>query len=447
MEQDAALAIETAPISFVLTVVRDGPAGVGERIFATMKPLTWTASALPRIAALLAALALGAGCAPTDLAHQQVLEPFPAVAADFEAHRDAVSGYLARNRVAADPSATADEVALNAPFERRAAEDVPYRGRFLLFHGLSDSPFIWRDLADGLSGMGFDVRAVLLPGHGVRPGAMLDVRYEDWLAVARGHLAAWHDRDVPIHLGGFSLGGVIATVLALEEESVDGLLLFAPAWRSEEDGILWWSSVVGLARAWAFTGPSVNPVRYGSVAVNAGVQYYDLTAYLLELWGDRTLDIPALVVVTTEDSVVDAAYVRTVFRDRLTASGNRLLIYSAGGAEPRDGREIVRAGAYPAARILNLSHMSLMIAPENPRYGRAGDLIVCNGASGAARTACRSAPLRWHGAWGTRSPDGTPVARSTYNPDFDFVLEQARKIFAPEDGDRTQTIGRAAAER
>ncbi len=360
-----------------------------------------------------------------------MLEPFPDPVVDFDDHRSAVRTYLSRHRVASDPAKADEEVALNAPFERRADDGVPYRGKFLLFHGLSDSPFIWRDLAAGLGRMGFDVRAVLLPGHGVRPGAMLDVSYEDWLAVARGHLAAWDDGSAPIHLGGFSLGGVIATVLALEAESVDGLLLFAPAWRSEDATILWWSSVVAVARDWAFTGPVLNPVRYGSVAVNSGVQYYDLTGYLLDLWRGRTLDIPALVVISTEDSVVNADYVRTVFRERLTAPGNRLLIYSAGGTAPRDGREVVRPGARPAARILNQSHMSLMIAPGNPRYGRDGDLVVCNGASESARTACRTAPLLWHGAWGTPSPDDAPVARTTYNPDFDFILETAATVFTP----------------
>lgn len=352
------------------------------------------------------------------------------VAAGFADHRHAVQGYLGRNRVAVDAAAADEEIALNAPFERRAADGVAYRGKFLLIHGLNDSPFVWRDLADRLSGEGFDVRALLLPGHGSRPGDMLDVTYEDWLDVARGHLAAWKIDDTAIYLGGFSLGGVIATTLALEYESIAGLLLFAPAWRSDADDILSWSSVVALARDWAFARPPVNPVRYGSIAVNSGVQYYDLTQYLMALWGDRTLDIPVLAVVTTEDSVVDVAHVRTVLRNRFTAPGNRLIIYSASGAEAEDRREIVRNGAFPARRILNQSHMSLMIAPENPRYGEAGDLIVCNGTGDGTRSACRSAPLRWHGAWGTPSPDGVPVARTTYNPDFEFLFDTVRAVFA-----------------
>ena len=385
--------------------------------------------AAAKIIAAAVCVTVVAACGPTDLAHRSILEPFPAATADFEQHRNAVSGYLGRNRVAIDAAAAADEIALNAPFERIAAESVPYRGKFLLIHGLNDSPFIWRDLADRLSREGFDVRAILLPGHGSRPGAMLDVRYEDWLAVLRGHLEGWKTDAAPIYLGGFSLGGVVATALALEDDTVAGLLLFAPAWRSDSEDILKWSSVVALARDWAFTGPQINPVRYGSIPVNAGTQYYEITQYLMDLWRGRTLEIPVLVVVTTEDSVVDVEYVREIFRDRFPAPGNRLVIYSANGAVPRDGREIVRDGADPARRILNRSHMGLMIAPENPRYGETGDIIVCNGGGETARASCRSAPLLWHGAWGTSSPDGAPVARTTYNPDFEFLIQTARMVF------------------
>lgn len=389
-------------------------------------------AAVKIVAAAAACATVVAACGPTDPAHQSVLEPFPAATGDFEQHRSAVQGYLGRNRVAVDTAAADEEIALNAPFERFAADGVAYRGKFLLIHGLNDSPFIWHDLADRLSREGFDVRAILLPGHGSRPGAMLDVRYEDWLAVARGHLEGWKTDAAPIYLGGFSLGGVVATALALEDDSVAGLLLFAPAWRSDAEDILKWSSLLALARDWAFIGPQINPVRYGSIPVNAGAQYYGVTRYLEELWGTRTLGIPVFVVVTTEDSVVDVNHVRDVFRDRFPAPGNRLVIYSASGAVPRDGREIVRDGADPARRILNRSHMGLMIAPENPRYGEAGDIIVCNGGGGAGRTACRSAPLIWHGAWGTNSPDGAPVARTTYNPDFEFLIETARLVFAPD---------------
>ena len=397
----------------------------------------WSCTGLALAAALLA------GCGPTDLAHRPVAEPFPVAVAGFDRHAESVRDDLGRHRVAVDPAVRDDEVALNAPFERTAHAGVPYRGRFLLIHGLNDSPFVWRDVADRLAEAGFDTRAILLPGHGSRPGAMLDVSRADWLAVARGHLADWKQDGEPVYLGGFSLGGVIATMLALEDDAVAGLLLFAPAWRSDADDILKWSAVVAVARDWAFTGPVLNPVRYGSVSMNSGAQYYALTRDLNRLWGSRTLDIPALIVVTTEDSVVDVDHVRALFRERFPAPDSRLLIYSASGAQPSGGREIVRDGADPGRRILNQSHMSLMIAPDNPRYGQEGDLIVCNG--GGSREACRSATRRWHGAWGTPSPDGAPVTRTTYNPDFDFVIRTLREVFAVAEPGRSAAVAPAGS--
>lgn len=391
-----------------------------------MRRRLWIVGVLTATSLVVAGLA---ACTPTDLAHQPISEPFPVAAADFDRHKDAVEGYISRHRVAVNSAAAKDEIALNTPFEYKAADGVPYRGKFLFIHGLNDSPFVWRDIAGRLSREGFDARAILLPGHGTRPGAMVDVAYEDWLTVARAQLEAWDTGDTPIYLGGFSLGGVIATLLALEYDSIAGLLLFAPAWRSDNHEALRWSSTLALANDWAFVAPVENPVRYGSISFNSGSQYYAATEYLDVIWGDRRLDLPVLVVVTTEDSVIDVNSVRRVFQERFPAPGNRLVIYSASGAQPRNDREIVRNGADPLVRILNQSHMSMMIAPDNPRYGAEGDLRVCNGMNNTWKSACQDAPLLWYGAWGTDSPDGVLVARTTYNPDFDFVYEQIRAIF------------------
>ncbi|MFT5708490.1 MAG: alpha-beta hydrolase superfamily lysophospholipase, partial [Oceanospirillaceae bacterium] len=98
------------------------------------------------------------------------------------------------------------------PFEVMANGGVAYRGRFLLFHGLNDSPFIWQDFAKHIAQQGFDVRAVLLQGHGSHPRNMLDVSVSDWLKSAREHYNAWvmeaSARNKPIYLGGFSMGAL-----------------------------------------------------------------------------------------------------------------------------------------------------------------------------------------------------------------------------------------------
>lgn len=392
---------------------------------------------------LATTVALGiSGCARSELIYQPVAEPFPAVVADFADYRAAVRAYLDRHRVAVDPLRDREEIELNLPFEISAAPAVPYRGRFLLFHGLNDSPFVWRDMATRLSRLGFDVRAPLLPGHGSRPGDMLDVRFEQWLETGRSALRAWRDDGTPLYLGGFSMGGVVATTLALEEPDISGLLLIAPAFRSSVEDLLRWSSLMALFRDWAFTQPPGNPVRYDSVATNSGAQFYQLTRYLAQRWGDRTLSIPALMVLTAEDSVVDVAFARKLFGERLSAPQNRLILYSANGNGRAGPREAIRDSRNPGLRILNQSHMSLMIAPDNRRYGVNGDLHICNDEAHTFPPQCADAPRHWHGAWGTPPPDEFSVARTTYNPDFEFLAGQVAAVFAPAASRQAPVAGR-----
>ena len=111
---------------------------------------------------------------------------------------------------------------------------------------------MWTDVAPALARRGYDVRAILLPGHGNTPEAQLDVTHEMWLDAARSHLELWRDPDEAFHIGGFSLGAVLATTLALEGESrgdaVDGLLLFAPAYRSSRNALLRWAPLASRFR-------------------------------------------------------------------------------------------------------------------------------------------------------------------------------------------------------
>ncbi len=75
-------------------------------------------------------------------------------------------------------------VAGNMPFalKPRVADGIskPYRRGILLTHGLTDSPYFMRHLANFFAEQGFLVLAILLPGHGTQPGDLLDVDWREW---------------------------------------------------------------------------------------------------------------------------------------------------------------------------------------------------------------------------------------------------------------------------
>ena len=218
----------------------------------------------------------------------------PKPTADFPTYVETLRKYLVATQL---PQRTEEAVELNLPFELVANKEVPYRGKFLLIHGLNDSPFVWRDIATKLANRGFDVRAILLPGHGNTPRAQLSISYKHWLESAQLHVSLYHEADKAFYIGGFSMGGVIATLLATENDAVDGLLLFSPAYRAQQQNLLRWAGIYSKFKPWVFGGMIIedNPTKYNSIPINGGSQYYKTTRALQRRWPKRALDIPVLV--------------------------------------------------------------------------------------------------------------------------------------------------------
>ena len=361
-------------------------------------------------------------------------EHFPAASADFGKHIERVERYLMQHSI---PGRSEAEIRLNLPFELAASSQVPYRGKFLLIHGLNDSAYVWTDMAQALSDRGFEVRAILLPGHGSDPRKMLDVSFKQWLRSVRSHYQYWRVDGTPIYIGGFSLGGVLATILAQEKPEISGLLLISPAYHSQLNSLLRWSGIYAWFKPWMFGGMITedNPVKYNSIPINSGTQYFNTTTYLKNLWRNNKnkylrerLSMPVMMVVTANDSVVDIEYSRYVFNRHFPNSQSRFLIYQQTKTTTKP-REVVRSGHYPKRRILNLSHLSLLNAPHNPLFGENGSILVCNGNKYPVYRACMQARAHWFGAQHTPSPDGVAVARTTYNPDFAYLPELFDQVF------------------
>ena len=325
----------------------------------------------------------------------------------------------------------AADVELNLPFERKADPSVPYRGVYLLFHGLNDSPYVWHDLSDELTHRGFDVRAVLFEGHGSSPVQMLDVSMRSWLDTAYAHFDAVSASGVAVHLGGFSMGAVLATLIAREHPEIASLLLISPAYDSRLNRYLRFSGIYQRFRPWLFGGMirEDNPIKYNSIPINSGWQFYKLTRHLKRTWRRQDkLAMPVLLVSTHEDSVVDVSYTESLFKKRFTHPDRLMIKYAGDAAQLTRGaknRHVeIRRATFPEHRILSQSHLGLMYAPDNPLFGREGTVLVCNGNDYPVFIACMRSQQHWFGAQHAESSDGIPVARTTWNPDWDNVLNR-----------------------
>ncbi len=149
----------------------------------------------------------------------------------------------------------------------------------VLLHGLTDSPYSLRHIAQRYRDDGYVAVAIRMPGHGSVPGGLTTVEWEQWTAATR--LAAREARrragpGTPLHVIGFSNGGGLAMKYALEALSdktlarPDRIVLISPmigiTSMARFAGVLGWPALFpAFAKAaWLGIVPEFNPFKYNS---------------------------------------------------------------------------------------------------------------------------------------------------------------------------------------
>ncbi|MFQ3198521.1 MAG: pimeloyl-ACP methyl ester carboxylesterase [Paraglaciecola sp.] len=170
----------------------------------------------------------------------------------------------------------------NAPYILHHARQT--KKVVVLFHGLSDSPYFMRSIANTIYQQGANVVVALLPGHGKLDG---DQDMQDPMLARRWeqHVEAIMTLAIPLgdnrYIGGFSTGGTLATEYVLTHpQQVKGLLLYSGA-------LALTSSVETMANIWGIkwlaktldgdyqtSGP--NPYKYPGVARYSAFQLTDV---------------------------------------------------------------------------------------------------------------------------------------------------------------------------
>jgi alpha-beta hydrolase superfamily lysophospholipase len=221
-------------------------------------------------------------------------------------------------------------------------------GAVVLLHGLTDSPYSQRHIARFYRDQGFVAIVPRLPGHGTVPAALTDVEWEDWMAATRLAVREARRRiepSAPLHLVGFSNGGALALMYALEsigDEKLsrpDRLVLISPM-----VGITRFARFAGLAglpaifpafakAAWLGIVPEFNPFKYNSFPVNGGRQSYRLTQALQQritrYASQGKLDQlpPILTFQSLMDFTVSTSAIVSALYAHLPANGSELLLF------------------------------------------------------------------------------------------------------------------------
>jgi carboxylesterase len=101
----------------------------------------------------------------------------------------------------------------------------------LLLHGFTGTPRDLEELGARLNAAGLTVAVPRLPGHGTNGGDFLRTGWRDWVRESVDSYADLSARCGTVHLVGFSMGGLLAILLA-SRFPVGRLVLLAPAVRA-----------------------------------------------------------------------------------------------------------------------------------------------------------------------------------------------------------------------
>lgn len=224
------------------------------------------------------------------------------------------------------------------------------RGGVLLLHGMTDSPYSLRHLAEMLRQQGFYVLNLRLPGHGTLPSELDRIQWQDWyeaVKIGASHVAGQIDTGQPFYLLGYSNGGSLALKYSMDAINdvgariPDHVFLLSPMIAVDPlarySRLFTWIGYLDYFRhsRWMDIYPEYDPHKYNSFPMNAGLQSYRLTTVLKgqvqSMAGDGRLEQmpPVLTFQSLVDSTVVSSAVLDILYENLPVNGSEVVIFDA----------------------------------------------------------------------------------------------------------------------
>jgi alpha-beta hydrolase superfamily lysophospholipase len=315
-----------------------------------------------------------------------------------------------------NPQSIPSRLALETPYNR-SFELVPdaIRGAVLLVHGLTDSPYALRGLAEFFRERGFYVVVLRMPGHGTLPAGLVAARWQDWYAaveLAARHAAARAGPGKPFYAGGYSTGAALVTLYAVRSlgdaslPRTQRLVLLSPAIGMSEFAVLT-NIIAGLAfipyfekSRWLDVWPEYDPYKYNSFPVNATNQIHLLTREL-----HRSLDAAAargqleamprvLAFQSLVDATITAGDVVRRLLGRFPAAGHELVVFDINRAAHLGGL-IATGPREDLERIRNAPELPFRFTLVANRSSDTDEVVAYTRNAGDREASTAEIGLRW----------------------------------------------------
>jgi esterase/lipase len=335
-------------------------------------------------------------------------------------------------------------VDLITPFELTANNE---KAAVLLIHGLTDSPYLFHDLANSFVEQGISVRTLLLPGHGTAAEALVDINQADWQQAASYAIKRMLKDFDNVYLGGFSTGGALIvdflnhnTLSDAEQQKLKGVMLWSPA--SEAKASMAWAvKYVSWFKDYLDEAADIDFAKYESFPANAGAQVHALMQRIKPKKLDRLRNVPFFVVASEVDQTINTEATLKLLAHWHNQNGDAkikdtLLYYGHKSQLDTLPVTLKAMSSFSCERdifcknLLEVAHTSTTNAPSNIHYGWQGNYRNCEHLTETELFAtCKTSASITVGEVTKENLEKSPnMQRLTFNPFFDAMLEEMHKF-------------------
>jgi esterase/lipase len=330
----------------------------------------------------------------------------------------------------------------NSPFVLLPPRGCP-RGKsrrhkrgILLAHGLTDSPYTMRAVARFFQNECFYVQSLLLPGHGTRPGDLLEVTRDEWVKAYSFGVSTLKESVDEVYLGGLSTGGTLAIHRAMNDGDIRALFLFSPAVEITKVAgqACWLASLDSIFPRMGWLGPlqpDEDPFKYESFPANAACQIYRLIREIERARKAAPLAVPLFIAASDDDATVHTSATIDLFKNA-TSSNKKMILYSRREPEDIGGIEVMDS-RLPKQHIVSSAHTAVVIPPEDDHYGADGRYAFCAHyykKDDRDYATCKERQEDLIGEISDEFQKQGVVRRLTYNPHYTTTLERMRDFIA-----------------
>jgi esterase/lipase len=309
-----------------------------------------------------------------------------------------------------------------------------YRAGVVLTHDVLDSAYTQRKLGEYFQSRCLLVLGLLLPGHGSKPGELLETSWQDWAAAEKFAVRELTKEVEYLYLAGHGAGGTLAILEASTNADIDGLVLFAPQLdapaRSPAASSLGW--LVPGAR-WAEVVPLYTQYRYESRPWRLNAEVAGLVDATLAALPQRAVEVPVVTVLSQDDATTSPSAILDYMAERVHPQSSTLVYGGDPAAPAQPGRQVAQA-AYPERGFLGLSHLGLMLPMEDPEFGWYGAAHDCGHyfrADPTAYATCMAGERTVLGELTEANLAAGVLERTEFNPFFYIMVREIDRLIAP----------------